>query len=404
MKRFIFLFAAMQLSVGAFAQSNEPLKGDVNEDGVVDVADTNAVIEIKKNDGGTGGQTTYYWYIGKDEELLGKDGTSYDLDLTKLPTVSSIEEIYRTWDVESIDNNLYVVCPTDWVGQFKLTDLNGFEIPQIDKTSQITSGVTGYSILRGTGKILDSKVVVVRAWTLNETSTMAPTATECAVDVTVNRSINANEWSTICLPFDMTAAQVKSAFGTGVQLRQLSSWSFTGEPTAAESFTLNFTPITTITRNVPCLIKVTDAISTFNVNGVVIYPAGSPTSTGVSYTVGSGTYNAYLCGSYTTTTVPDKALFLADNQLWYSKGSTNMKAFRGYFRFVDGEKNDVLLAAYNTGSSARVTMNFDNEATGINTIDYSPLTIDHYYDLQGRSVENPAKGIYLKNGKKVIIK
>lgn len=108
-------------------------------------------------------EPTYYWYIGKDESLLGKSGLSYDLDLSKLPTVSSINDIYSDSQyVGDIENNIYVVCPTEWVGQFKLTDLAGFEIPQSDKTSQITSEVTGYSILRGNGKIMDSRIKVVR--------------------------------------------------------------------------------------------------------------------------------------------------------------------------------------------------------------------------------------------------
>ena len=61
----LFLMAAMLLmSVCMFAQSdnNEPLKGDVNEDGKVDVADIVAIIEIMKNGGGTSDETTYYYY------------------------------------------------------------------------------------------------------------------------------------------------------------------------------------------------------------------------------------------------------------------------------------------------------------------------------------------------------
>ena len=41
------------------------------------------------------------------------------------------------------------------------------------------------------------------------------------------------------------------------------------------------------------------------------------------------------------------------------------------------------------------------------SIDYSDITIQHselIYDLQGRIVENPSKGIYIRNGKKVVIK
>ena len=50
----LFLMAAMLLvSICTFAQSGTPLKGDVNGDGVVDVADIVAILEIMKNSGGT---------------------------------------------------------------------------------------------------------------------------------------------------------------------------------------------------------------------------------------------------------------------------------------------------------------------------------------------------------------
>ena len=107
----------------------------------------------------------YHWYVGKDENLLGKNGTSYNLNLDNLESykVNSINDIYtNSQSVGDTENNIYVVCPTEWVGQFKLTDLDNNEIPQSDKTSQITSGVTGYSILRGNGKVMDSIIKVVR--------------------------------------------------------------------------------------------------------------------------------------------------------------------------------------------------------------------------------------------------
>lgn len=63
-KRLFLLLAMMLMSLGALAQS--PLKGDVNNDGKVDVADIAAIIEIMKNGGGIGGETLYYWYAGPD--------------------------------------------------------------------------------------------------------------------------------------------------------------------------------------------------------------------------------------------------------------------------------------------------------------------------------------------------
>ena len=77
MKTKIFaLFAAMMLLVGttAMAQSDDTkntsttetsLKGDVNADGVVDVADIAAVIAVMHEQGTV--ETKYYWYAGWTE-------------------------------------------------------------------------------------------------------------------------------------------------------------------------------------------------------------------------------------------------------------------------------------------------------------------------------------------------
>jgi len=46
----------------------------------------------------------------------------------------------------------------------------------------------------------------------------------------------------------------------------------------------------------------------------------------------------------------------------------------------------------------------DNTATAITAIEGSAETAPVYYNLSGQRVQTPAKGIYLKNGKKVIIK
>jgi hypothetical protein len=51
-------------------------------------------------------------------------------------------------------------------------------------------------------------------------------------------------------------------------------------------------------------------------------------------------------------------------------------------------------------------MNFDDgeETTGIiSTTDYTDKA-SAIYDLQGRKVENPKKGLYIHGGRKVIIK
>ena len=58
-----------------------------------------------------------------------------------------------------------------------------------------------------------------------------------------------------------------------------------------------------------------------------------------------------------------------------------------------------------TVSTARIALSFDDETTGIAIIDNGQLTIDNsVYDLQGRRVAQPQKGLYIVNGKKVFVK
>ncbi len=54
-------------------------------------------------------------------------------------------------------------------------------------------------------------------------------------------------------------------------------------------------------------------------------------------------------------------------------------------------------------TSVRQFIGFGDDTTGISVIDNGKLTIDNYYDLQGRRVANPSKGLYIVNGKKVVI-
>ena len=57
-----------------------------------------------------------------------------------------------------------------------------------------------------------------------------------------------------------------------------------------------------------------------------------------------------------------------------------------------------------TGAAARLVMKFgDEEATGISSAKVSQST-EQVYDLQGRHVAQPTKGLYIVNGKKMVIK
>ena len=62
------------------------------------------------------------------------------------------------------------------------------------------------------------------------------------------------------------------------------------------------------------------------------------------------------------------------------------------------------LKVQNGAAQVRQFIGFGDNATGIDNIEHSISRIEQYYDLQGRRVAQPAKGLYVVNGKKVIIK
>ena len=242
------------------------------------------------------------------------------------------------------------------------------------------------------------KVNVVERHTviLDELATVVPTAVQ-NVDVTVKRTIKANEWSTICLPFAMTAEQVKTAFGDDVKLNDFEGIETDYEGKNIVGIQVKFNTATAIEENHPYLIKVSSLINEFSVNNVSINPVTKPTvDKDELYFKGVYFYNSFVGTYVAETIVPKNNLFLSNNKFWYSTGSTQMKAFRGYFDFMD-----ILSDVEN--ASTRIGFNFD-ETTGIKEV-HGNANVEGTYDLQGRKVEEPTnKGLYIVNGRKVVKK
>jgi len=239
---------------------------------------------------------------------------------------------------------------------------------------------------------------------LDEELTTAPVAAT-NVDVRVKRTITAGEWNTICLPFAMTAAQVKVAFGDNVLLGD-----FTGcdaDYDADENVTglsVNFQSATSIEANHPYIIKVEADVEEFTVDGVSIEVEDEPSvdKDEKKVKVGKNTYTSYnrFVGTYTANTpVPEQTLFLNGNSFWYSTGASMMKAYRGYFDFYD------VLAIYGTNTvAARMLIVFNENVTGVNDVRQAAANDGRIYNLQGQQVEKPGKGLYIKDGKVIMNK
>ena len=85
------------------------------------------------------------------------------------------------------------------------------------------------------------------------------------------------------------------------------------------------------------------------------------------------------------------------------KGKCVVK-FTAYKGVVDEEISDSQWQAYNLVEGPSVTVNFLNGVpSSISNIENKDVD-NNYYDLAGRKVAKPTKGIYVKNNKKVVVK
>ena len=206
------------------------------------------------------------------------------------------------------------------------------------------------------------------------------------------------DWNTLCLPFDLTIE------GSDLDGNNVLAMTLDKETSglSGTTLTLNFTKATTIPAGTPFIIKwdnmhVIYQLSMFT--GVTIDNTDRSVTSSDGYVTFKGTYAPIVWE-----TENNSILFLGTkNTLYYPQPSDGnypyINAFRAYFQLNNG-----LTAA--EVSAAR--MNFEDDATGISDAlrlnDKGQMTNDNFYDLQGRKIEKPTKGLYIHNGKKVIIK
>ena len=207
-------------------------------------------------------------------------------------------------------------------------------------------------------------------------------------------------WNTLCLPFN-----VDDFNGTplqGATVKTLASTTFSDG-----TLTMNFTEdLTGIEAGKPYIVKWAEGTDIANpvFTGVTISNATANAET--DYVDFVGTYSPV--GIYTD----DKTnLYLgADNTLYYPTASGfKVNACRGYFQLKQGLTAGEPTNSQQPGVRAFV-LNFDDDsnATGILTTNFTnPTNSDNeWYSLDGCRLNGKptAKGIYINNGHKVVIK
>ena len=200
-------------------------------------------------------------------------------------------------------------------------------------------------------------------------------------DVKLARTLTANVWNTICLPFDVTAEQIADVLKSTGNVKEF-------DREDASKQTIYFKDATTMVAGKPYLIKPTESAKELVFKGVKITAKSADASLGSEYGV-CGTFGKYKMETDGT------ELFLKTDGKFYvpAVGKETMKGFRAYF-----------LVPKNT-TAAALNLSF-GDATGIDGVAADAEKNVKVYNVNGQyvgtSLEALPKGLYIVGGKKVL--
>lgn len=203
-----------------------------------------------------------------------------------------------------------------------------------------------------------------------------------AYDVKLARTLTANVWNTICLPFDVTAEQIADVLKSAGNVKEFDREDATKQ-------TIYFKDATTMVAGKPYLIKPTESAKELVFKGVKITEYEPKNTSGDNYAV-YGTF-----GKYTMKTDGTELFLKTDGKFYIpAAGTATMKGFRAYFYNINGST-----------AGAALNLSF-GDATGINGVAADAEKNVKVYNVNGQyvgtSLEALPKGLYIVGGKKVL--
>lgn len=198
------------------------------------------------------------------------------------------------------------------------------------------------------------------------------------VNVTVSREMVTGTWNTLCLPFEI---EEFSDIVVSAKLAALTGFD-------ATTNTLEFTSVSSLEAGVPYLVFPEEDVDAITIQGTTIDSQLTPVSQGVWEFIGIYDPTTLYAGD-------TSVLFLGTgNTLYYPNVTNDLKAFRAYFR---------------TSSDSSANICVDGISTGITTATLDGNDGDgRVYNVSGQFVGTQTrdlpKGVYLRNGNKIIVK
>ena len=340
-------------------------KDEMSQDGVT-VLSTNAALAAKS----TLDEYTYRFYMRSQTTISTKVGK-----ITEIYFVGSgNKDRYSLTNLSSTDNN-YTSTQDDygvWTGSAKEVVFNA------------SAQVRAVQII--------VTIVMPKSYTLDETSTQNVIENCSYANVTLKRTVESSHWNTFCVPFSLTADQVTKYFGEGTLLR-----TYEGD---FNNNIANFKVVDNIEAGKPYLLKPGNAVvenPTFEEVSVVatnLDADKNPQAVGdAAMFQMKGIYN------HVTLAQNETNLYLGEGNLFYYPADAEaceMNGLRAYF--IVPENTDI----------NKLRANIDGTATSLGAIFNTEENNAPVYNLQGQRVGSSLgslkSGIYIKNGKKVVVK
>ena len=220
--------------------------------------------------------------------------------------------------------------------------------------------------------------------------------------ITINRSFAADGgWYTLCLPFALTANEIKTTF-KGALFNEFESVSINDQGVAQ----LKFKKVTETQAGVPYMVLPRNTVEAPVFTNKTI--TETPKTIIQTYTASDGkTLDYQFVGVYDPTLVSDvnNVRFVGGDkgtELLMPVGEGTMKGLRAYFVFPNSSEGIITQAKLNIE---------DDSATGIisiNAINANHSNETNIYTLSGQQVSKNQKtlkpGIYIKHGKKIMVR
>lgn len=247
---------------------------------------------------------------------------------------------------------------------------------------------------------------------LDEDETLDDNRSLTKATMVFHRTFTTGKWNSLILPVDMTADQVKAAFGADAKIARFNR---------LEDKWIYFLPVepdadgNMLKANIPYIINPTKqptAVNrTYNVGGEntkhingLVY-----TVTGIAYdnqtatlqhedtenTKGMTHYGSYVYRQE----VPAKSYMLSKGDMVHTSKVHNVKSYRSWLEETTPSEKTLQL----------IVSDSDNSTTGIKVIEEAPQNANAVYNVNGMrmnssNTDNLPKGVYIINNKKVVIK